>query len=469
MTDLPTELPGDEPIVITREEVTSRHVDDLLRRQMALRGETVFAAEAQRRWYYQNWILFAIVGLIAAGAAWFLLEPSFEDYFHIQGKIESINLADALSPPGSRAASDDGDDDVLGQGWITIRGQKIWFAPGIHEAHGKRVQGFYDLSQLTAGKEVGVHTKYFELGGAEFGIAHFIDPNPGQAASGKLLEPLREQHRSHETAAMLMFATVAALIGLGIGATDGIVCRIPQRAIIGGLVGALVGFVGGLVSGVMAGILYTPLTHAARSQLASSSATVRSIGFLLQMVARMLAWTLAGAAMGLGQGIALRSSKLLSYGFLGGIIGGMLGGLLFDPLDLVLGSGRIGADSSRLIGFAVIGVAVGAMIGVVELLTRDAWLRMIEGPLAGKEFLMFREVMNIGASPKSEIYLFNDSKVAQTHATIRMVGDECEISARDRINPLLVNGQSVRTSRLRQGDRIQIGDTSFLFEQRQRG
>jgi pSer/pThr/pTyr-binding forkhead associated (FHA) protein len=82
---------------------------------------------------------------------------------------------------------------------------------------------------------------------------------------------------------------------------------------------------------------------------------------------------------------------------------------------------------------------------------------------------MFRDVMNIGASPKSEIYLFNDPKVAQTHATIRMVGDECEITARDRVHPLLVNGSTVRTSRLRHGDRIHIGDTSFLFEQRQRG
>jgi pSer/pThr/pTyr-binding forkhead associated (FHA) protein len=34
---------------------------------------------------------------------------------------------------------------------------------------------------------------------------------------------------------------------------------------------------------------------------------------------------------------------------------------------------------------------------------------------------------------------------------------------------LLVNGQNVRVSRLRHGDRIHIGDTSFLFEQRQRG
>jgi hypothetical protein len=234
-------------------------------------------------------------------------------------------------------------------------------------------------------------------------------------------------------------------------------------------VGALVGFVGGLISNAIAGVIYTPLNALATQQMFSGSATSQSVGFLLQMIARMFAWTLAGCAMGLGQGIALRSKRLLAYGFLGGIIGGLIGGLLFDPLDLVIvGSRSVGADWSRLAGFVVIGAAVGAMIGIVELLTRDAWLRMTEGALAGKEFLLFRDVMNVGASPKSEIYLFNDPKVAPTHATLRMIGEEVEISARDRVHPVLVNGQGVNSARLRAGDRITIGGTSFVYEQRQK-
>ena len=459
---------SEEPIVITKEEANSGHVDDLLKRQMALRGETVFASPTERPWYFKNWLLFAIVGTIAAIGAWALLEPPFQDFFYLQGKIENINLEEVLSPTQAEAAPME--SQVYAQGWVTIRGQHVWLAPGIRETKGNDVQGFLDPASLEPGKEIGVFTQYYQGARNEIAIAHYIDPAPSTPATGKAVQPLREQSKSHETAALLMFATVASFIGLGIGATDGIICRIPSRAIVGGLVGALVGFVGGLISGVLAGIVYTPLTYAASEQMSSVSATSRSIGFLLQMIARMFAWTLAGAAMGLGQGIAMRSSRLVSYGFLGGVIGGMLGGLLFDPVDMVvLGSDRVGAEWARLIGFAVIGAAVGAMIGVVELLTRDAWLRMIEGPLAGKEFLMFRDVMNIGASPKSEIYLFNDSKVAPTHATIRMVGDECEITARDKVHPLLVNGQSVRSSRLRHGDRIHIGDTSFLFEQRQRG
>ena len=468
MNDAPNGLPDDSLIVITREEAHSGHVDDLLRRQMALRGETGFAADVKRRWYYQNWLLFAVVGLIAAVVAWAILEPSLQDYLYLQGKIESLDLAEQWPPAGSGAEPDE-ESALAGAGSITVRGQKIWLVPGLRATSGTRIQGFFDPAALAAGHEVGVFTQFFEGGGQELAFAYFIDPAPARPAAGKAIQPLRDQSRASSTASLLLFAVVGALIGLGIGATDGVVCRVPRRAILGGLIGALVGFVGGLFSGVVAGVIYAPLTTVAQEQLASPSSTVRSMGFLFQMVARMMAWSLAGAAMGLGQGIALRSKKLLSHGFLGGLIGGMLGGLLFDPLDMViLGGDRVGADLARLIGLAVIGAAVGVMIGVVELLTRDAWLRMTEGPLAGKEFLMFREVMNLGASPRSEIYLFNDPKVAQTHATIRMIGDECEIAARDPVSPLLVNGQPVRSSRLRQGDRIQIGDTSFLFEQRQR-
>ena len=76
------------------------------------------------------------------------------------------------------------------------------------------------------------------------------------------------------------------------------------------------------------------------------------------------------------------------------------------------------------------------MIGVVELLARDAWLRMVAGPLAGKEFLIFKNLINVGASPKSDIYLFNDPGVAPHHATIRAPpGDLYEIEGASKYMP----------------------------------
>jgi hypothetical protein len=190
-------------------------------------------------------------------------------------------------------------------------------------------------------------------------------------------------------------------------------------------------------------------------------------GFVLQMVGRSLAWCLAGVAMGLGQGIALRSKRLLIYGLLGGVVGGLLGGMLFDPIDIIfLGADKPSGHWSRLIGFGVIGLSVGGMIGVVELLARDAWLRMTQGPLTGKEFLLFKDVMAVGASPRSDIYLFNDPLVAPDHASIRAVGDEVEIEARKSTHPIVLNNRTVQRARLRHGDNVTIGRTVFVFQRR---
>jgi hypothetical protein len=289
-------------------------------------------------------------------------------------------------------------------------------------------------------------------------------PKPQDSARAKL--SLDRLHRRAQTAGTLLFAVVAGFIGLFIGAADGLICRLPRRALLSGVIGLLVGVVGGFVCSMAANIAYAPLTHLAM-KTSESSSSWSTLGFVIQMFGRALAWCLAGVAMGLGQGIALRSKRLLVYGLLGGVLGGLLGGLLFDPIDqILLGPDKPSAHWSRLIGLAVIGASVGAMIGIVELLARDAWLRMTQGPLTGKEFLLFKDVMNIGSSPRSDIYLFNDNLVAPDHALIRGVGDECEIEARQASHPLLLNNQTVRRARLRHGDSVSVGRTIFVFQRR---
>jgi len=150
------------------------------------------------------------------------------------------------------------------------------------------------------------------------------------------------------------------------------------------------------------------------------------------------------------------------------VAGGLIGGLFFDPVDMILLGGlKPSAHVSRLVGIVLVGLCVGAMIGIVELIARDSWLRMTAGPLAGKEFLIFKDVMNIGSSPRSEIYLFNDAAVADVHATIRGVADGCEIENRCEYPPALLNGRPLKRTKLRPGDEIRIGRTAFVYEKRQ--
>jgi hypothetical protein len=265
---------------------------------------------------------------------------------------------------------------------------------------------------------------------------------------------------------LLLFPLIAGLVGLAIGAVDGIVCRTLKRALLSGAVGFLVGFIGGFLSSILAGLVYMPLNQLAVGQMGAGG-KFTPFGFFVQLTGRGLGWCLAGMTMGLGQGIAMRSKRLLLYGFIGGVLGGLFGGLLFDPIDLlILGFDKPSAHWSRLIGFIVIGASVGAMIGLVELLARDAWLQMVKGPLAGKEFLIFKDAMNIGASPRNDIYLFNDPQVALVHSRIQTSGDICEIESVEQQNPVLLNGRQVRRSRLHNGDQITIGQTIFVFQTR---
>lgn len=460
--DTPTRDDRNEALRITREEALSEHVDDLLKRQMSLRGEPGITRDHGRRWFYQNWFVFMLVAALAALAAWAMIEPSFDDMPWVQGPLTEVSAAS-----GADASLAVLDTRTKVSGTIMVRGERVLVLGEVKYLNGGR-RSAKGWEQLKSGREVRVYLAMSPVNDQIANVALFIELSPKPLPSDYEQVSLQQLAARSAVAGMLLFPLVGGLIGLALGAADGVVCRQLRRAALGGGIGLLVGLLGGFLSGVIANIVYAPLTALAMRSSDTLSPTLGPLAFALQMSGRGLAWAIAGAAMGLGQGIALRSKRLFLYGLLGGIVGGLLGGLLFDPIDMVvLGRDKPSGHWSRAIGLLVVGGSVGALIGVVELLARDAWLLMTAGPLAGKEFLLFKDTMKVGASPRSDIYLFNDPAVAAHHATLRGVGDECEIECVDRGFPVLVNDRPVRTARLRHGDRVIIGRTAFTFQKRQ--
>jgi hypothetical protein len=458
--------PQGEPdkLTISRQEVFSSHVDDLLARQKNLRGERD-VARGRGAWYYQNWFVLMLVGGLAAFAAWGLLEPSYSDEIRFQGVIDSVDMESRLP-----SFVETGDSTWLtfrhaSAGSVLMNGQLIWL---FENSTFKAPDGSWQHlrpSSLYKGERVAMYVQYRQFPGSDLAMAFHVDTTVGQGIRPTTASLASLNARSN-AAGLLLFAVVGGFIGLAIGAADGVICRVPRRAIIAGLVGLAVGFLGGFISGVLANLVYAPIHRLSMAQM-TAAGTFSPGAFGLQMLGRSFAWACAGMTMGLGQGIALRSLRLLLWGLIGGVVGALLGGLLFDPVDqLLLNNSGPSAWVSRLIGIVAIGLGVGAMIGVVERLARDAWLRMIEGPLAGKEFMIFKDRMALGSSPRSEIYLFNDPLVAEHHANLRSLGDETELEVADSRLRVEVNGRPIDRVRLRQGDRITLGRTSFVFETR---
>ena len=111
----------------------------------------------------------------------------------------------------------------------------------------------------------------------------------------------------------------------------------------------------------------------------------------------------------------------------------------------------------------MIGLMVGLFVGIVEQWTKSAWLLMKAGPLAGKQFVIFRNPTVLGSSPKADIYLFKDEAIEPRHALIHDRGGRFEIEDMNTADGTYVNGIPVQRQILKSGDQIVLGKTVLEF------
>lgn len=242
---------------------------------------------------------------------------------------------------------------------------------------------------------------------------------------------------------------------LGLGIAESIVERSGSKAVIRGLLSLVLGLVLGFIFDFAANIIFR---IAIGIVAALGVQTARNPAF---WIARGFAWAVFGVAGGLVYGLVDRSGSKIKYGIFGGLIGAGLGGTLFDPIGMVTSH----AGVSRAVGFALVGLATGAAIGIVESALKDRWLYVAAGPLAGKQFILYKPITTIGSSQKSDIYLFKDNSILPQHGIIEMRGAQTFLRSD---GPIFVSGQPARMRALQSGDLIQIGRYAFHFRERQR-
>jgi hypothetical protein len=188
---------------------------------------------------------------------------------------------------------------------------------------------------------------------------------------------------------------------------------------------------------------------------------------LVMMMGRAAAWSIASVPAGMGQGSALGERKVILNGVVGAILGGLVGGLLFDPISFVLTSADGQATYSRAVGVAAIGGFVGLFVGLVEGWTKSAWLLMQKGPLAGKQFILFKDTTVLGSSPKADIYLFKDDAIEPRHATVTNRGGRFEIEDCKTPDGTYVNGIAIQRAVLADGDQVVLGKTVLEFSMKE--
>ena len=91
-----------------------------------------------------------------------------------------------------------------------------------------------------------------------------------------------------------------------------------------------------------------------------------------------------------------------------------------------------------------------------------AMLVIHRGPAQGSRFLLDSNMVSIGRSPESDVFL-DDVTVSRKHAHIERTRSDFSISDSHSLNGTYVNSISVTTQILRMGDEIQIGKFHALF------
>jgi hypothetical protein len=277
---------------------------------------------------------------------------------------------------------------------------------------------------------------------------------------------------SAQLVAALFFPTVTGFVGLFLGAAEGVMSRNLQRALICAAVGLGIGFGGGLIVLIPTGILFIVMETVAVSLMKGPIAPRQmptGLALLVHIMGRSAAWAMASIPAGIGQGIALREKKVILNGLLGAVLGGLLGGLLFDPITIAFTPKNGQAELSRAVGFTVIGIMVGLFVGLVEQWTKTAWLLMRAGPLAGKQFILYRNPTVLGSSPKADIYLFKDEAIEPQHALIHNYGGRFEIEDCKTPDGTYVNGIPIQKQVLKAGDQIVLGKTVLEFAIKESG
>jgi hypothetical protein len=253
----------------------------------------------------------------------------------------------------------------------------------------------------------------------------------------------------------LMMPVVVAFVCLGFGVAESLVERSTRKAMWNGMLSIMLGLVLGIIFDFIANVFYN-IGLGICFQLGVRTARNPAV-----WVTRGLAWMVFGVAGGIVYGIVDRSGKKIRYGILGGIIGSGLGGMLFDPIAFATHSGA----PSRAVGFGLLGMATGVAMGIVESALKDRWLYVASGPLAGKQFILYKPATVIGSSQQCDIYLFKDPSIQQQHARIELRGAQTFLHAQGQV---FVSGQPARSRALQSGDLIQIGRYAFHFRERQR-
>ncbi len=286
--------------------------------------------------------------------------------------------------------------------------------------------------------------------------AYFAISTDARLSDDQKNDQIQQLARQDRTKTFIANVLAYGACGLMIAVFLGIAEPATDRNLAGVVVNGSVAAAMGLLGGVVVALFIDRMLAALGGTPSGDSVDAR------QILARTATWGVMGLFLTIGTGLVMRSFKKFTIGLAGGLVGGLIGGAIFDPISLYTGRPEFG----KLAALCAIGIVAGIATGLIENVAKSGWVRVISGLIAGKQFILYRNPTFIGSGPDCQIYLFKDNKVGRRHAAIHLVPGGFELEDLPLGAPTIVNGKPTPRARLRHGDRISIGATTFLFQEK---
>jgi hypothetical protein len=266
--------------------------------------------------------------------------------------------------------------------------------------------------------------------------------------------------------AMFQAMTLGVIVAFALSIVDGMwnsassfLSLLPRIVVSVGI-----GCVGGLVGGLIGQTLFT---------LADLS------GFIV------FGWTCTGMLIGASVGgydVLLRllrkeelrgAIKKIVNGTIGGTLGGFIGSVLFLILRGALSrfTGRPADEllSSSALGFVALGACIGLLIGLAQVILKEAWVRVEKGFRAGRELILTKPETIIGRAEGCDIGLFGGQGVEKTHARIVQFGTDYLLTDAETPGGTFLNEKRIDgPTPLRAGDKIRVGNCELRFQERRK-
>ncbi|MBY0524345.1 MAG: FHA domain-containing protein [Gemmataceae bacterium] len=271
--------------------------------------------------------------------------------------------------------------------------------------------------------------------------------------------------------------------------TEGVV----KGVIIGSLLGLLLALVVGTLDALLNSVSYTRFIRVV---------ICVAVGFFGSMIAslvgetlfdkfgllafKVVGWTIVGVVIGISIGIfdlmraisAREGMRQAIRKIINGIIGGGIGGFIGGFIQATFGSIPIPWSddgtlkgwlprSSLALGLVILGMCIGLLIGLAQVLLKEAWVKVEQGFRAGRELILSKPDTSVGRAESCDIGLFGDNKVEKMHARIVLRGDRYMLVDVNTPDGTYLNEQRISgPTPLSSGDMIRVGRNVLRFEER---